>query len=479
MVLWLLQPAISSELSDDLKARRARLMERLGPDSILILFSAEEKNYSGDVDYEFRQDSNMFYLSGINQPESILILAPGNEGQREILFIKPRNASREHWEGKLLDKEEASAESGIATVYLTTEFDSFVDAILSRKPFGATPVLEFDTFFKALEANRGRVQLTVGRQTPNPPQTPSQKFAARVRDKYTGFTITDATTAINTLRQVKTPVEMETMRRSAAISSDAHRAGMFAARPGAYEYEVEAAIEYTFKKLGGGDWGYPSIVGSGPNATILHYNASSRRMEDGDLLLVDASGNYKGYTVDITRTYPINGRFTPAQRDIYSLVLKAQEEAMKVTRAGVTLNSIHQKTVEVIKEGLKDLGLITDTSGDQYRVWYTHNACHWIGLDVHDVSVPRPLEPGMTFVIEPGIYIQANALDQLSKTPENLAFIEKVRPAFEKYKNIGIRVEDSFLLTANGLERLSTTVPRTVNEIEVFLRNKPAGFGLR
>jgi Xaa-Pro aminopeptidase len=474
----LLRPALSSELSDDLKDRRARLMERLGPDSILILWSADEKNYSNDVDYEFRQDSNLFYLSGITQPETILILAPGNRVQREILFIKPRNPSREHWEGKLLDKDEASAGSGIATVYLTTEFDSFIDSILSRKPFGSTPILEYDNFFKALEANRGRVHMTLGRQTPNPPLTPSQQFAAKIREKYSGFTITDATAAINGLRQVKTAVEMETMRRSAAISSEAHRAGMFAAQPGAYEYEVEAAIEYTFKKLGGGDWGYPSIVGSGPNATILHYNASSRRMEDGDLLLVDASGNYKGYTVDITRTYPINGQFTQPQREIYSLVLKAQEEAMKVTRAGVTLNAVHQKTVEVIKEGLLELGLITDTTGNQYRTC-THNACHWIGLDVHDVSIPRPLEPGMTFVIEPGIYIQANALDQLPKTPENIAFIEKVRPAFERFKNIGVRVEDSFLLTSNGLERLSATVPRTINEIEVFLRNKPAGFGLR
>lgn len=477
----LIPPLAASDLSDDLKERRARLMDKLGPDSMLILWSAETKNYSNDVDYEFRQDSNLFYLSGINQPETILVLMPGNRENREILFVSPRNAAREHWEGKSLDRAEATAQSGVPTVYLTTDFDSFVGSILSRRPFGGPAASqEYETFFKALDANRGRVYLMLGPRSPDAALTPALQFASRIRERYFGFTVADAVPDINRLRQVKTKLEMETMRRSAEVSSEAHRAGMSVARPGSFEYEVEAAIEYTYKKHGASDWGYPSIVGSGPNATILHYEASSRRMEDGDLLLVDAAANYKGYTVDITRTYPVNGRFTPEQRDIYALVLQAQEEAMKITRSSVTLNDVHQKTVEVIKEGLLKLGLITDTKGDQYRTWYTHGACHWIGLDVHDVGERnRRLEPGVAFVIEPGIYIQANALDQLPKTPENLEFIARVRPAFEKYKNIGVRIEDSFLMTSNGLERLSASVPRTVEEVETFLRSRPAGFGLR
>jgi Xaa-Pro aminopeptidase len=176
-------------------------------------------------------------------------------------------------------------------------------------------------------------------------------------------------------------------------------------------------------------------------------------------------------TVDITRTYPVNGKFTSPQRDIYSLVLQAQEEGMKVAKAGNRLTDVHQKTVDVIKAGLLKLGLITDVTGDQYRIWYTHNATHWIGMDVHDVGDRRRvLEPGMTFVIEPGIYIRESALEALPKTAANEAFIAKVRPAVQKYKDVGIRIEDSFLLTESGLTRLSAKVPRTVDEVESFMK---------
>jgi Xaa-Pro aminopeptidase len=178
-------------------------------------------------------------------------------------------------------------------------------------------------------------------------------------------------------------------------------------------------------------------------------------------------------TVDITRTYPISGRFTAAQRELYDLVLAAQEEGMKVARVGARVSEIHQKTVDVIKAGLLRLGLITDASGDQYRIWYTHGSVHWIGLDVHDIGDGnRPLAPGMSFVIEPGVYIRESALEYLPKTPQNAAFIEKVRPMVQKYKDTGIRVEDSFLLTETGLHRLSAKVPRTADEIEAFLRTR-------
>jgi len=196
-------------------------------------------------------------------------------------------------------------------------------------------------------------------------------------------------------------------------------------------------------------------------------------MQDGELLLVDAAAFYHYVTVDITRTYPVNGHFTRAQRDIYDVVLQAQEEGMKAARAGNRLADIHQRTVEVIKQGLLKLGLITDTTGDQYRVWYTHSATHWIGIDVHDAGDSRrPLEPGMSFTIEPGIYIRESALDTLPPTPANEAFIAKVRPAVQKYKDIGVRIEDSFLLTESGLTQLSAKVPRTADEIETFMKGR-------
>ena len=252
-------------------------------------------------------------------------------------------------------------------------------------------------------------------------------------------------------------------------------AGMRAARPGAHEYEVKAAIEAVHRGRGAVSWSYPSIVGSGPNATTLHYSESSRKMEEGDLLLVDAAASYQHLTGDITRTYPVSGRFNSLQRDLYELVLAAQEAGMKAARVGKTPDDIEEAAEAVIKDGLLKRGLITDVSGEQFRTWYTHGICHFIGLDVHDVGdYNRPFEAGMAFVIEPGLYIRPQALDDLPKTPENKAFAERVGPAAAKYANIGIRIEDSFLLTDTGLERLSASVPRTVSEIEAFMKTRPA-----
>jgi Xaa-Pro aminopeptidase len=217
-------------------------------------------------------------------------------------------------------------------------------------------------------------------------------------------------------------------------------------------------------------WGYPSIVGSGPNATILHYGKSSRRMEAGDLLLVDAAGNYQGYTGDITRSYPINGKFSKEQREIYQIVLAAQEAGIKAVKSGARTNDVQAACDGVLRDGLVKLGLVTDPKGMQFKIWSTHGVLHGIGMDVHDVGSRRTLEPGMAFVIEPGIYVREAALDALPKTAENAAFIEKVRPMVSKYKNIGVRIEDSFLLTDSGLERLSSSVPRTIDEIERFMK---------
>jgi Xaa-Pro aminopeptidase len=468
-------PAPEAALKADLQARRARVLERLGPDSLLVLPSAPSRVYSLDVDYEFRQDSNLYYLTGIDQEDTTLVLMPGNPTRNEILFVRPRDAAREHREGRRLSKEEAQARSGIGTVHLSGEVEAFLSAVLGGEPFGFPrdqEVHEFDAFFKALEAGRARVFLVL---EPRPglrgPLPPAHEMANRLRERFPAVDIADASKILRDLRQVKTPWEQQALRRSVEISSEAHRAGMKAARPGAYEYEVEAAIEHVYLKRGALGWSYPSIVAGGPNATILHYNKSRRRLEAGDLLLVDAACHHEYLTGDITRTYPVSGTFSEPQKAVYRIVLAAQEEAIKATRAGMKTREVHAKTVEVVKKGLLELGLITDASGDQYRTWYTHGSVHWIGMDVHDVGdYNRPLAPGMAFVIEPGIYVREDGLESLAPTPENRAFAEKVKPAFEKYKGIGVRVEDSFLLTETGLERLSASVPRTIEEIESFLK---------
>jgi Xaa-Pro aminopeptidase len=472
-VLLSAAPALAGPLQDDLKARRARAMEALGPEVIAVFWSAPVRVYSNDVDYEYRQDSSLFYLTGLDQEDTILVLMPGNETRREILFMREADARREHWQGHTLTAAEATAQSGIETVMTASQFEPFVAAMFSKRPMPAQGlgVNEYQRFFDALTERKARLAVMLEPQT-NLTATPgpATQFAATLRERFFGFDVQDAAPIVYKLRQIKTSYEQDVLRKSVAISSAAHRAGMKAAAPGKYEYEVEAAIEEVYMRNGAMSWGYPSIVGSGPNATILHYNKSSRKMEPGDLLLVDAAANYQGYTGDITRTYPVSGRFTPAQREIYEIVFAAQEAGIKAAVAGKSPADIQNACDDVLRAGLVKLGLVTDTTGQQFKIWSTHGVVHWIGMDVHDVGPRRPLEAGMAFVIEPGIYVRESALDNLPKTPENAAFIAKVSPLVTKYKDVGVRIEDSFLLTAKGLERLSDGVPRTVAEIEAFLQ---------
>ena len=476
LIAWLsiAGAARASELSDDLKARRTRVMEKLGPDSMLILWSAPAQKYSLDIDYEYRQDSNLYYLTGLTQENTILVLLPGNKIRRELLFVKDRNPTREHWTGPLLDENEAKARTGVDRVFRSSEFDAIIAGLLSAQPVGgdAEPI-DASGFYEALAAGRARVALALGRRGINDALTPELEFARKIRDRYVGFQVSDGSPILNELRAVKTPYEQRILAKSVEISGDAQMAGMRASHPGAYEYEVLAAIEAVQRGRGAVSWSYPSIVGSGPNATILHYPRGERQMMAGELLLVDAACNYGYMAADITRTYPVSGTFSPLHRDIYQLVLQAQDEAMKIARPGASLMDVHNKTVDVIKAGLLRLGLITDTSGDQYKMWYTHNSSHFLGIDVHDVGDRKgPLVPGMAFTIEPGIYIRHSALDALPKTSENSALIEKIQPAVKKYADIGVRIEDSFLLEPTGLRRLSSAVPRTIDEIEAFLKPK-------
>jgi Xaa-Pro aminopeptidase len=465
--------AFGSELSDDLSARRARMMERLGTETMAVLFSSPERNYSRDVDYEYRQDSNLYYLTGLLQPDSILVLMPGNASRREILFVTERNPEREHWNGRLLSRAEAAELTGVKTVMGRNQFEPFIAAMLGRRGSGEISEKEAAAFFDALGAGRARVGLNLQAGGIADPLSPPQDFARRIRERYVGFQAIDLTSMLTDLRLIKTPYERKVLIKSLEISSDAQMAGMRAARPGGWEYEVEAAIEAVHRSRGAVSWSYPSIVASGPNATILHYSENNRQMQAGELLLVDAAANYEYMSGDITRTYPIGGTFSQNQKDIYAIVLQAQDEAMKVARAGTPLSQVHDKTVEIIKAGLLKLGLITDASGDQYRMWYTHGANHYIGIDVHDVGErTRPLQAGMAFVIEPGIYIRQSALDSLSMTAENRALVDKIQPAVKKYLDIGVRIEDAFLLEEDGLRRLTASVPRTIEELESFMRKR-------
>src|SRR3982751_6191837 len=323
--------ASGGPLQEDLKARRARAMDKLGPDAIAVFWSAPPRVYSNDVNYEYRQESNLLYLTGIDQEDTTLVLMPGNGSKREILFVREADPRREHWQGHTLTASEATAASAIETVLTANQFEPFMAAVLSGQGTpGLSPPDEAKSFFDAIEHERANlaVALEPQRNLTDAPG-PARQFAARMRDRFFGFQVKDASTVLAELRQIKTPYEQAVLRQSVLISTEAHKAGMRAAVPGKWEYQIEAAIEEVYLRNGAMSWGYPSIVGSGPNATILHYGKSTRQMQNGDLLLVDAAANYEGLTGDITRTYPVNGHFTQAQRDIYQIVFAAQEAGIK------------------------------------------------------------------------------------------------------------------------------------------------------
>ena len=261
--------AQASELSDDLTARRARVIARLDSSTMLILWSAPVQQYSLDVDYEYRQDSNLYYLTGLTQEDTILVLMPGNRMRREILFLKDNDPTQEHWRGRSLSIDEARARTGIATVLTTGQFEPFITAMLSRSAAGGIDAAEAGAFFGALSSGTGRVALALEPRGLNEPLGRPQDFARRLKDRFAGFEIRDATSLLTDLRMVKTPYEQKVLSKSLEISSDAQVAGMRAARPGAYEYEVKAAIEAVHRARGAVSWSYPSLVGSGPNATIL------------------------------------------------------------------------------------------------------------------------------------------------------------------------------------------------------------------
>jgi Xaa-Pro aminopeptidase len=270
----------------------------------------------------------------------------------------------------------------------------------------------------------------------------------------------------------KSPYELRLMQHAVDISIEGHQRAQAVASRAKWEYEVEAELDYTYKRRNADNWGYPSIVGCGPNATTLHYEESQGRVRPGDLLLMDAAAEFEHYSADVTRTFPVSGKFTREQAEVYQIVLAAQEAAFRAVKPGAHLSDVHRAAAEVIKDGLLRLGLITERdSMAQNRVWFMHGTSHWLGMNVHDVSVRGDdrLDAGMVFTVEPGIYLRPDALDNLAKTPENEKFIAAVRPAFEKYKGIGVRIEDDVVVTADGYRNLSAALPRTIADIEAFM----------
>ena len=480
---------------EELAERRVRILDRMGS-GIMILFGAEPKVFSNDVNYPYRQESNLFYLTGISQPGATLVLLPGNPDQKEILFLPPRDPAREIWTGHMIGVDEARRRTGITQVWPSEEFDAFVEAVLRGSVYEKRPS-EDDRDYRAIgESVENGTPVAVwlladasSRYGSRYPQ--ALRFASEAV-RFPAVQVRLATGLFRDLRVVKSDWELQRLQRAVDITRLAQRAIMRrASGPGGpdgssgpggpggpggplNESVLDGIILSTYRAHGA-HWGFPSIVASGPNATTLHYEENNREIADGELVLADIGAAVGYYTADVTRTFPVGGVFSEAQREVYEVVLDAHARGLAAVRPGMTMRRVHDVARKAIADGLLELGLITSTSGSQYRMWYMHGTSHWLGLDVHDVGGrDMPFRPGMVITVEPGIYVREDTLDNLDDTPRNRALIEAIRPAFERYRNIGVRVEDDVLVTEDGHRVLSEGTPRTIEEIEAFMA-KPAG----
>ena len=468
----------------DLAARRHAAMEQVGEKGILILYAAEPRNYAGDVDWPYRQENDFFYLTGIPEPGSALVLLPGAAKFREILFMPPSNPAREVWTGHILTTDEARRVSGIQNIWDARGLNSFLSAlippakaILDGLDGGGTaslPAMPVDVaaeFRKTIEDVSGN-QAQIFLISRGRPAEYHREVAFASDLTKAGVAVHDATPMFSALRRVKSQREIDILQHAVDITAEAFQRVYAVAAPGTWEYEIQAQFEFTFLRRNA-HWGYPCIVASGVNATTLHYETNKDQMKNGDLLLLDDAAEFDGYSVDVTRTIPVNGKFTREQAEIYRLVWLAQQAAIKIALSGHTASggpdSVQGAANQVFREGLFRLGLITDvTSDQQMRIWFNHGISHGIGLNVHDPG-GRELQPGMVVTVEPGIYIRPGALDNLPKTPENEKFIEAVRPAFEKYKGIGVRIEDDVLITAGAPKVISAGIPSKLEDVEAAI----------
>lgn len=470
----------------ELASRRARVAQAIGAKGILILFSTEPRVYANDVDYEYRQENNLYYLTNLKQKGATLVLVPSNEVTPEILFLPRRNPARETWTGHMYSPEEASQTSGIREIWEASEFEPFLSALRNRQPYrpkadkilmssNSAPAAGgtswgFEKLFDAAGKNDAEIHLLVPGAADSLEYRQEQRFALEWAKSASAYRIKNVSPLFAEMRLRKSPLEIALMQHAIDITTEAHERAWVAAGEAKWEYEVDAQVAYTFKLRNADHWGYPSIVGCGPNATTLHYEESQSQVKPDELLLMDVGAEYDHYSADVTRTFPVNGKFSHAQAEVYQIVYDAQEAGARVARPGALVSDVNRAATEVIKDGLLKLGLITDRNSNQYRIWFMHGTSHWLGMNVHDVgNYGTKLEPGMVFTNEPGIYIRPDALDNLPKTTENDKFIAAVKPAFEKYKSIGVRIEDDLLITPDGVKWLTEALPRRMSEIEDFI----------
>jgi len=423
--------------------RRARIFEEMEKrgGGVMLLPAADEKPRNADSEYLFRQDSDYAYAVGLDEPMGCALLAARKGERKLVLFVRPRDREKEIWNGRRVGVEGAKAIIGADEAFTIGEMDAKLAEWIEGAPtlwfkLGQDP---------AWDARVARVLVDL-------------RAAARM-GKRPPEAIVEPGRIVHELRLVKGPEEIARLRKAAEITAEAHMAAMRDGSAGRREHQVQAEIEYAFRRRGGSGPGYGTIVAAGVNSTILHYRAGDAVLEDGQVCLVDAGSEYDWYTADVTRTFPVSGEFTKAQRDLYDLCLAAQKEGILSVRPGVTVDEIHEATIRRLTDGLIALGLLQGTADERiadrsYRKYYMHRTSHWLGMDVHDVGEyyvdgkSRALVPGMVLTVEPGLYVP-----------------EDDEGAPEEMRGVGIRIEDDVLVTEQGHENLTAAVPKEVSDL--------------
>ncbi|MCW8408993.1 Xaa-Pro aminopeptidase [Legionella sp. PATHC035] len=426
--------------------RRNKLAQQLPADSIALIPAAHEVLRNGDAHYRFRQDSNFYYLTGFNEPDALLVVIAGANTQC-VLFNRPRNPAEEQWTGKRLGQDGALSELGMHAAFPIDRVEEELPKLLNGKSaiycaLARNPEME-KTIMQSLKTLKGQVRRGV--------KVPDQ--------------LCDLEPILGEMRLFKSDAELDLMRRAASISVQAHQHTMRRCKHLEHEYQLEAELVYEFSRHGCRSVAYDPIVGSGENACILHYTENNKPLHRGSLVLIDAGGEFENYAADITRTFPINGKFSPEQKSIYELVLKAQKAGIAAIKPGLLWNRVQQIMVRILTEGLCALGILQGDveeliAQEAYKPFYMHNSGHWLGLDVHDSGLYkingewRALEPGMVLTVEPGLYISPNS-----------AGVDK------RWWGIGVRIEDDVVVTKTGHEVLTAALPVDVDEIEALMRD--------
>ena len=421
--------------------RRQRLMDMMGEGSIAIVPTSPVRPRNRDVEFPFRPDSNFYYLTGFGEPEAVAVLAPGREQGEFVVFCRERDPAAEQWHGARIGLEGVCERHGADDAFPIGDLDDILPGLLENK----------SRVYYAMGQFQGFDQRMLG-------WVAQVRAGARFGGGLGEFVMLDH--LVHEMRLFKSKAEVGVMSKAAQVSAAAHERAMRICRPGMAEYQIEAELLYEFTRAGCRAAAYPSIVAGGANACTLHYTENSDRLRDRDLLLIDAGAEHEFYASDITRTFPVNGRFSRAQRDVYSLVLAAQEAAIDTVAPGRTFDDVHMAAVRVLAEGLVDLGAVKGglkriIQKEKYKRFYMHRTGHWLGMDVHDVGdyriddQSRVLEPGMVMTVEPGLYIAPDD----EKAPKRL-------------RGIGIRIEDDVLVTKLGREVLTSAAPKSIDEIE-------------